>query len=631
MSEKTDSKLFVDFPVISVEQWEEQIKKDLKGADYEKKLIWNTSEGFKVKPYYTAADTEKSFTASVLPGSNPFVRGYWNESHDWAICEEIYVSDLEKANLQARNALSRGADSVNFVIQDKIHNQLSKVIGSKDDLAKLLDGIDMSKNRVNFIAGCNTSAVISILEEYFIDKKIDGNNVKVSFDFDIIGHLTLNGNFFYPRESVFNQTASLVKYASSLLPKSRIICVNGHIFANAGAGLVQEMAYSLSVADDYLSKLTETGVDAEEIFKRIRFTFGISSDYFMEIAKLRAFRWLWTQIAEQYMPGKSDNVKACIHSVTCNWNKTAYDPHVNILRSTTEAMSAILGGATSITLRPFDAVYKSPDDFSRRVARNIQIILKEEAYLNKVGDIAGGSYYIETLTESLAREAWKLFLDINEKGGYTEAFIKGEIQEQIAESARKKDLAIATRQKVFIGTNQYPNQLEKISDNINPCIFFQGTPSGGAEIAKPIKLYRGSMPFEELRMQVEKMSKRPRVFLLTIGSPAMRKARAAFSSAFFGCAGYEIIDNIGFETAKLATDAALKSSAEITVICSSDEEYPVVVPEIMTALKGKSVAVLAGYPKDHIEEFRTMGLEHFIHVKSNLLETLKQFNELLKK
>lgn len=629
MSDKNDKNLFEEFPPVTVQQWEEQIVKDLKGADYEKKLIWNTPEGIRVKPYYAAADTDKSITAATAPGENPYVRSYWNDAHDWAVCEEIYVGEIDKANQRAVNALSRGADSINFVIQEKIHDQLSSVIGNKNDLTSLLKGIDLTKNRVNFIAGCNSSSIISLLEEYFTENKINANDARLSFDYDVIGHLTLNGNFCFPKETVFNQTGSYLKYAGSILPNARLICVNGQFFANAGATLVQELGYSLAVAADYLSRLTDAGVSADEIFKRIRFTFGINSNYFMEIAKLRAFRWLWTKIQEQYNPAA--DIRACVHAVTCDWNKTAYDPHVNILRSTTEAMSAILGGATSITVRPFDAVYKSPDDFSRRIARNIQIILKEESYLNKVSDIAGGSYYIESLTESLVREAWQLFLDVQEKGGYVEMFMKGEIQQQIAESAQKRDMAIASRQQVFIGTNQYPNQLEKISGNVMPCAMISVPLSEKHELAKPIRLYRGALEFENLRLETEKMKKRPNVFLLTFGNLAMRKARAGFSCNFFGCAGYEITDNPGFESPAEGAAAALKSKAEITVICSSDDEYPVIVPEIMEKLKGKTIVVLAGYPKDHIESFKAMGIEHFIHVKSNLLETLKQFNGLMKK
>jgi methylmalonyl-CoA mutase len=629
MSDKNDKKLFEEFPPVTIQQWEEQIIKDLKGADYEKKLVWNTPEGIRVKPYYAAADTEKSMTAATIPGESPFVRSYWNDAHEWAICEEIYVGEIDKANQRAVNALSRGADSINFVIQEKIHDRLSEVIANKNDLSRLLKGIDLTKNRVNFIAGCNSSSIVSLLEEYFSENGISTSDAKISFDYDVIGHLTLNGNFCFPKETVFNQTASYLKYAGSILPHSRLICVNGQFFANAGATLVQELAFSFAVAADYLARLTDAGVAAEEIFKRIRFTFGINSNYFMEIAKLRAFRWLWTKIQEQYIPAA--DIRACVHSVTCDWNKTAYDPHVNILRSTTEAMSAILGGATSVTVRPFDAVYKSPDDFSRRIARNIQIILKEEAYLNKVSDIAGGSYYIETLTESVALEAWKLFLDVQEKGGYVDMFMKGEIQQQIADSAQKRDMAIASRQQVFIGTNQYPNQLEKISENVMPCAMISVPLSEKHELAKPIRVYRGALEFENLRLEVEKMKKRPKVFLLTYGNLAMRKARAGFSSGFFGCAGYEIIDNLGFDTPKAGAEAALKAKADITVICSSDDEYPAIVPEIMEKLKGKTHVVLAGYPKDHIESFKAMGIEHFIHVKSNLLETLKEFNVMLKK
>ncbi|PKP23225.1 MAG: methylmalonyl-CoA mutase small subunit [Bacteroidetes bacterium HGW-Bacteroidetes-21] len=623
MSEHSKEKLFDEFPPISVEQWEEVILKDLKGEDYRKKLIWNSPEGIPVRPFYTKNDTagkEKLSQDSVIRG---------NADADWDICEEIYVADLNKANATAMDALAKGATAINFILQDKICAQQSEVISSKEDLATLLKGIDITKTTINFISGNNTPVLVSLFDEYFKGQATEASKVKVNFDFDPIGHLTLNGNFFFPRETVFSQTASLLKFSSEVLPEAKVLGINGYFFHNAAATSVQELAYSLAIADDYLSRLTDLGIPAAEIIKRFKFTFGVGSNYFMEIAKFRAFRWLWAKIAEQYL-GSSASQFVDIHVVNSNWNKTVYDPHVNILRATTEAMSAVLGGAKYLSIRPFDAVFHSPTDQSRRIARNLQIVLKEEAYFSKVNDIAGGSYYIESLTESLAQEAWKLFLEVNEKGGYTESFLRGEIQQAINESAQKRRQAVSSRQNVLLGTNQYPNLNEKVKEKVSPCAMSSLTPAADMEIVKPIELFRGSEAFENLRLTVESMPRRPKVFLLTHGSLAMRKARASFSTSFFGCAGYEVIDNLGFATVTEGADAALAAKSDIVVLCGSDDDYPVMVPEALKALNGKAVVVLAGYPKEQIEAYKEMGLKHFIHVKANLLDTLTMFNEEMK-
>lgn len=625
MPENSKEKLFQEFPPISVEQWEQVILKDLKGADYEKKLIWNTLEGFKVKPYYT--NQNLSHRSQVLQNEPP-VRGYQCDGNNWDICEELYIANLKNCNTQAKDALAKGATAINFIVQDKIHTRLSEIIKNSDDMAVLLDGIDINTVKINFISGFNSSTLITILEEYLAKKGIKTDGSNISFDFDPIGHLTVNGNFFFPKESVFNQTASLLKYAETVVPKATFLGVNGYFFANAGATAVQELAYSLAIADDYLALLTEQGLKAEQVIKNMKFNLGIGSNYFMEIAKVRAFRWLLAQVAEQYVPGLTVNNH--IHSITIDWNKTAYDPNVNMLRLTTETMSAILGGANSITVRPYDVNYRGPSDFSRRIARNTQILLKEEAYFDKVADIAGGSYYIETLTESLANEAWKLFVEISSKGGYVTNFLNGEIQKALAKTAQKRDANIATRQEILLGTNQYPNLNEKIKGEVSPCSMNPMNPSGGKELAEPIHIYRGAKAFEDLRLSVESMAHMPKVFHLTYGNLAMRKARAGFSSSFFGCAGFQVIDNFGFETPGEGIAAALETKSEIVVVCSSDDEYPLIMPEIIEALNNSCILVLAGYPKDHVENLKQMGLKHFIHVKTNLLDTLTMFRDLVK-
>jgi methylmalonyl-CoA mutase len=625
----TKHKLFSEFPPITTEQWEEVIKKELKGADYEKKLMWKTPEGITVKPYYRKEDTESIKYMHHSDGALPLYRSSKADGNNWVIFEEIYVGNIEKANQQAVDALKKGAEGIEFIIQEKIHYDLVTLFHNQNEFSQLVKNIPLDKIPVRFISGCNTGMLLSMLDEEIKLQKSDASKLNITFDNDPLGHLTLNGNFFVPEENIYPQMSSLVKYAKKVIPNGKSMAVNGYFFHNAGATLVQEVALSLAIAAEYLTNLTENGLSLKNIMQHITLNMGVGSNYFMEIAKLRALRFLWAKLIESYDDSLKD-INVNIHCITSNWNKTAYDPYVNLLRNTTEAMSAIIGGADSITVRPFDAIYKAPSSFSQHIARNIQLILKEEVHINKVIDPAGGSYYIESLTNSFIHETWKLFMQIQEWGGYVEAFKAGKVQEMIEATQQKRDMNLAMRQEILLGTNQYPNFNEKISTQVIPCLMAGLMPSGKPVENMPVRIYRGAQAFEELRLKTEKMKNRPQVFLFTFGNLAMRKARANFSTNFFGCAGFEVHDNLGFATVEEGIEAAEKAQADFVVICSGDEEYPQIVPAIVEKLKNKTTLVLAGYPKDNLETFKSLGLQHFIHVKSNILETLTQFQSLVK-
>ncbi|MDE5856867.1 MAG: methylmalonyl-CoA mutase small subunit, partial [Muribaculaceae bacterium] len=382
---------------------------------------------------------------------------------------------------------------------------------------------------------------------------------------------------------------------------------------------------------EWMSALTDAGVSAKEAGCRIKFNMGISSNYFMELAKFRAARMLWAQIVKQYNPECDCACKMMAHAATSKFNQTIYDAHVNLLRSQTEAMSAALAGVDSITVVPFDTPYKTPDAFSERIARNQQFLLKEESHLDKVVDPAGGSYYVETLTVSIAKEAWKLFIDVVEKGGFFKLVNEGAVQAAVNESNEKRHADMARRKEILLGTNQYPNFNEKAADKIekDECNCCCGK-NGENDPAKSLSLKRQASDFETLRLATEHAAKRPKVFMLTIGNLAMRLARAQFSSNFFGCAGYEIIDNIGFDTVQAGIDAALEKKADIVVLCSSDDEYAEFAPEAFKALNGKAEFVVAGAPAC-TEELQAKGITNFISVRSNVLETLQAFNAKLLK
>lgn len=621
MDQKND-KLFSEFPPVSTAEWEAKILEDLKGADYQKKLIWKTTEGIDVKPYYRDEDIKGIVDENSLPGVSPFMRGNYPGGNNWEIRQEIGVADPVKANKAAREAFSKGAASLGF--------DTSGIL-SVNDLDVLLKGISFPEVSLYLGTASSYSALLKLLSGYVKKNGFSPDVIRGSVDFDPISYILLNGNFWKSQVADMAEIAEIVKLGKELLPTLNVINVNGQYFHNAGSTLVQELAFSLASANEYLAYCTDHGLTADDVTPRLGFAFGIGSNYFMEIAKLRAARLLWAHIVQQYNPSDENSLKTWIHSTTSHWNKTVYDPHVNLLRTTTEAMSAILGGANSVLITPFDNFYKDPDGFSERIARNQQIILREEAYLDKVADAGAGSYYIESLTHSLADAAWKLFLEVEVMGGMIEAIKSNFVQDSIEKVSLQRLADIANRRTVILGTNQYPNAGEQMLDKIQVIDDTDETETISTKpaILKKLEISRGAEAFDDLRLNTELFvsegGKRPSVFLLSTGNVAMRKARAMFSSNFFGCAGYEIIDNNGFGSFEGGVNAAVASGAEIVVLCSSDEEYVQIASPVVKAIKeknNKTLVVLAGYPKEIVENLRNDGFDEFIHIRSNLFETL---------
>ncbi|MDR2126033.1 MAG: acyl-CoA mutase large subunit family protein [Prevotellaceae bacterium] len=613
-------KLFTEFPEVSTQTWEEVIIKDLKGADYEKKLVWRTMEGFNVRPYYRSEDLKNLKHVTYAPGQFPFVRGT-KKDNNWKIRQDFCAKDVNSANRQALDVLMKGVNSVGFGIDGK------KGL-SQSDFDALLNNICATAVEINFIGSCcKTPEVVKMFAEKV--RTLNPDEIYGSIDYSPLSKLTLYGGFCNSEEKDLDMLKESV-IASKSLPHFRTIDVSGYIFHNAGATIVQELAFALAMGNEYLAKLTDRELSAGDIAKKMKFTFAVSSNYFMEIAKFRAARMLWAHIVKAYEGSDKCAQKMYIHARTSAWMQTVYDSYVNMLRGTTEAMSATLAGVDSLEVLPFDTPFEEPSEFSNRIARNVQIILKEESYFDKVVDPAAGSYYVEKLTSLIADEAWKLFKTVEEKGGYTEAFKAGFIQEQVSASAKKHNVNIETRREIILGTNQYPNFNEtltpEVRENINKTCACKC--SAENRTAEPIQIYRAAEAFETMRMKTENSGKQPKAFMLTFGNLAMCRARAQFSSNFFACAGIKVIDNNCFANIEEGAKAAWASKAEIVVACSSDEEYADAVPQIANLLGGGIILVVAGAPACE-NELRAKGITHFISVRNNVLETLKQYqNEL---
>ena len=612
-------KLFSEFAPVSTEEWMAKITADLKGVPFEKKLVWKTGEGFNVNPFYRAEDIEGLKTTESLPGEFPYVRGT-KKDNDWKVRQNIEVTCFKGANEKALDILNKGVTSLGFIIKGSDVNA--------ENIATLLDGICPECVELNFnTCNCKAEMLIGILADYFKGKGADLEKCKGSVNYDPFKKPLVKGK----ENEDWVEAAAAVLKAGAALPGYKVLAVNAFYFNNAGAYISQELGYALAWGNELLAKLTEVGLDATEVAKKIKFNFGISSNYFMEIAKFRAARWLWAEIVAAYNPACQCACKMHVHAQTSEWNMTVYDAHVNLLRSQTEAMSAALAGVDSITVRPFDKTYQTPDDFSERIARNQQLLLKEESHFAKIVDVAGGSYYIEVLTNSLADVAWKLFLEVEDKGGFGAEVASGEIQKAVNASNEARKKAVATRREILLGTNQFPNFNEKAGDKkpleASCCC---GGHSTCEKDVPSLNFDRAASEFEALRLETEASGKRPKAFMLTIGNLAMRQARAQYSCNFLACAGYEVVDNLGFPTVEEGVEAAMAAKADIVVLCSSDDEYAEYAIPAFKALNGRAMFIVAGAPAC-MDELKAAGIENFIHVRVNVLETLKEFNAKLLK
>ena len=611
MAEKRE-KLFDQFSPVSPEEWRAKAEVDLKGADFDKKMIWRTNEGFNVQPLYRGVDIKDFKTIDSLPGEYPYVRST-RTNNVWLVRQDIKVENAKAANAKALDVLNKGVTALGF--------KLCK--GIEIDLDTLLDGIYTDVVEINFTICPSRAIELAKALVAYLQKKGTAEKFVGSIDYNPYKKQLKAGKHL--PANIADEAAELLKIVEPV-KHLRVLSVNSEMLSNAGAFIYQELGYALAWGNEWMSQLTDKGFSADDVAHRIKFNMGVSTIYFMEIAKFRAARMLWAQIVKQYNPECDCACKMVVNASTARFTQTLFDSHVNLLRSQTQAMSAALACVDEITVTPFDAPYSEGDDFSERIARNQQILLMEESHLDKVVDPAGGSYYVEELTMSLAQVAWKLFLEVEDNGGFMAMVANNEIANAVNASAASRFDKVAKRKEQLLGTNQFPNFTEVSGDKrAMTCCCGCHEAEEGVVTLNSKRLASG---FEELRQTTEQAEHTPVVFMLTIGNLAMRLARAQFSDNFFGCAGYKLIDNNGFATVEEGVEAAMAAKADIVVLCSSDAEYPELIPGTLKALDGRAEFVLAGPETD---EFKEMGVTNFINVRTNVLSTLKAFNAKLLK
>lgn len=673
-------------------QWRAAVDAELQGAPFDKKLVTRTFEGVSLQPVYTRIDASGLPSTASQPGEAPFLRGYSSNGYTngaWEFSQEIAASKSLDFNCALLSDLMRGQNSVALTPDRAARNgqdadAASASVGvdgvsisDLNDLTAALHGIGLQALPVHIRAGVNPLPVAALYLAHAAKTKVSADKLTGSVTADPLGELAEQGKLPVALNNAYDSLAAWTQWAAKNAPALATVGVNGAVWLEAGGNAGQELAFAIAAGAEYFRALAARKVDAATVAPRMRFTFAVGPQFFLEISKFRAFRLLWSRVAQGFGV-KPEQAKARIHARTNRWNKTVLDPHVNMLRVTTEAFSAVLGGIESLSIGTFDEVLGGGDEFSRRIARNLHTLLSEEFHTVAPVDPAGGSWVVEKTTDELARKAWALFQDVEKQGGLAAALRSGYVQKLVAATAAEKDDAVSKRRLGLVGTNLFPNLKEKpiAKPTFDQTAFAaaRATEIKGRRPAAPkaaatdvdalikaaaagatigqlaalnaaaaeaaitaVSPKRASEGFEALRAAADAFAKktgsRPKVFLAKIGPVKQHKPRADFSAGFFAVGGFEAIGKEAFETAEAAAQAAAASGASIAVLCSTDETYPTLVPAFASTLKAAKpgiTVVLAGLPADKAvtESFQKAGIDEFIHVRANVRELLAK---LLKK
>jgi len=697
-SPQAGTKLLTEFARPTFDEWHAEVERLLKGAPFDKRMLTATHEGITLKPLYRREDAQHLRFDDAPPGFAPFVRGSRAvRPHDaaWEVAQEISYPTPDEFNRALSHDLERGLTAVNLPFDaagcrgvDPDAAAAGEVggdgvsVASADDLAAALDGVNLAVVPVYLHAGASGLAALAMLAAVAKKRRTPLSHLRGAVACDPLGEMLVRGGLSCPAVGALDELASMTEWAAANAPALGTVWVHGEIYNNAGANAVQELAFAVASGIEYLRCLEARGVAPRTAAAHLRFSCGLGANFFMEIAKLRAARLLWNRVLEASKVEVSARLFH-LHARTSRYTQTVYDPYVNMLRGTTAAFSGAVGGADSIDVTPFDAAVRPMDEFSRRIARNTQLVIRDEAHLAQILDPAGGSWYVERLTNEVAIAAWTLVQTVEKQGGMLASIQSGFVQKESATTAAARDKAYASRKDVLVGTNQYANAGETPLDapSVDPAqvqaarsravAAKRATPANEPELKKigaasgsslvsavisaaatgatigqitkvlPTRIGNGAavtrlvakradQPFAALRKAVETHRKTKgglEVFLATLGPARAYMPRLDFAASFFEVGGFPVKRTMGHDTPDAAAKAARESGARAAVICGLDETYAAQAADLAAMLKAvnpSTVVILAGYPVD--EAFRTSlakaGVDLFIHIRSNILETL---------
>jgi len=682
------------------EEWKAACEALLKGAPFEKKMFTKTYEGITFDPMYTRKHTEDILPKGVMPGMGDYLRGVDAAGYigkPWGIAQACDETLPAENNELLRHEHDKGATIYHIVLDTAsragVDARQAEAVGDTgtsvttvEDMHVLLTGLDLAKFPLYVYAGANAVPLLALVAAARRASGEDMAEVRGIVGADPIGALAADGKLPASLDAHYDSLAAAARWATVNAPHLRTVFVRSDVYSNGGANDVQEVASVLATATAYLRALCERGLTIDEAASQIAFAFSMGANFFLQIAKLRAVRPLWAQIVGAF-GGSAEAQKMRIHARPALFFKTIYDPYVNMLRNTTEIFSGVVGGIDSFESAPFDEPIRKGDEFSRRIARNVQIMLQEEFGLLQPIDPAGGSWAVETLTRQMKEKIWAEFQRIEKEGGIIAALRAGSLQESVAAvlAARFKNADL--RRDRIVGNNMYPNMTETLLEtraedtaalkaqrtadidaylsdidvkhrdealaslrqahSVDHAVeaalagatiaelMTAVTEGNGAETVTAIAPHRWSERFEALRQRTEEYKAEKndnvKIFLANMGPIPQHKARADFTTGFLQVGAFEVLGNDGFKTVEEAADAARASGADAVVICSTDATYPEIVPALAPKLHEvlpKARVFLAGAaPKDLLETYKEAGIDEYISVRANCYEILESLQK----
>ncbi len=673
--------LLAEFPEHTYEQWHQAAEQLLKGASFDKVLVSKTYEDITIQPIYRAADIADLEHRKHLPGSGSHVRG----SHPtgflkagWEVSQELKAASPAALNGVIHEGLGGGQSELNIVVGcgQPVCCHGGVALNTTDDVTTALAGVALDAISTYWQCGPSCVPVAALVIAAAEQRGVTADKLRGGFENDPLGQLVSHGALRQSFKVRFDHMAALTDYAATHAPRLHTLAVKGDVYHNAGATATQELGYVIATLVCYIEEMKARGLPPARVLPHVRISLAVGSDYFMEIAKLRAARWLWSKIAAAY---DVENVPIHLHACTSRWNKTTYDAHTNMLRVTAEAFAAVVGGVDSMHIGPYDEIAGKSDEFSRRIARNIHTILREECGLDRVIDPAGGSAYIEWLTDQIAAKSWDIFQGIEQQGGMIAALESGSVQQSVETVCKAKFQNIRRRKDKIVGSNMYPDLKGKKLEVLAPeCKAGQAVPGAAppqpvdvtaapdasmveqaiaaaktgasklsiaiatglanntdAPTVTPLPTHRAAEEYEALRDAsaafAEKSGAPPAILQLNIGPSGRYRLRADWTASFFEAAGFVIDGSRDFKTTEDAAQAAASGKASIAVITSDDATYLEAVAPLATAVKAARpdlTLLVAGAPGEHEAAWRAAGVDHFVNVRSNNYELNAQ---LLKK
>jgi methylmalonyl-CoA mutase len=597
-------KLFPEFQPGTAANWEERVRKDLRDTPLES-LTWHTYENIDIKPYFTREDILGLPLARQKPGNFPFLRSHKSSDNNWLNVQQLDAEgNGHKAIDKAADALTRGADGIHFIVASP----------AMFDVAYLIRHLDLGQHTISYTVTEAPDAFLKRLYAELSAQQVSHRNLKGFVKFE---PLTGSGVLEDDQLKALQHVLDLTKDS----PHFYGLTVDGCSFSSIGASAVQEVAYTLNAAVAYIDKLTDAGLPLEAVLRNVQFYMASGTNYFFEIVKLRVVRLLWAAIVEAYQAAPALAESLRIHSITSSWYQTTLDPYMNKLRATTEAMAAVISGCDSLTVVSFDDTFRKPDEFSERIARNVSTILKEEAYLNKAVDPAGGSYYLESLTNELAQKAWALFQDVEAKGGFEAAYQQEFILDSITQVSRRKFSNIATGHEVLVGTNKYPNPKEKI--DFDPEELIQSADFDATRAAYPSEVMRMAT-----ELHLRKRNRRPKTIVAVIGTAEEHHESASFALELFSCAGFDT-EIQRYVSVEEASGRLMHADAEVVVVSASESAYAREFGPKLQSHRAKPAIIMAGDPQLMKEEMIANGYDEFLFEGCDITSILKLVHQRL--